>query len=130
MNERCRPQGAALEALGGVEDTIPVIVDGRVLTRREWSSFLDGYTYGYSAGIDRGRGLADDEAAELHRRAGVIVDRMAKLDTYDVRRLKAKVRALESANAWLSRRGVDRDDDVLARGHGHRDDELLGGEAS
>ncbi|WP_157635343.1 hypothetical protein [Nostocoides japonicum] len=91
-------------SFGGDGDSIPVIVAGQVLTRREWLVFLDGYGSGFGHGIDRGRQLADDEAAEIHRRAGVIVDRLARLDTHDVHRLKVRLRAVEAANTELARR--------------------------
>src|SRR5699024_2152976 len=38
-------------------------VDGQVLTARDWAIWTDGWTHGRAEGIERGRELADAEAA-------------------------------------------------------------------
>jgi len=48
----------------------------------EWSTYLVGYRDGYVAGIDRGRHLADDEAAALWGEAHKVVMAMARLDSH------------------------------------------------
>lgn len=54
-------------------------VDLVALPLRLWRLWQDGYRVGFVHGIERGRDLADAEAAELHRRASEVVGVMAGL---------------------------------------------------
>ncbi|WP_374969931.1 hypothetical protein [Terrabacter sp. BE26] len=49
----------------------------------EFVAFSEGYASGYVAGMDRGRQLADDEAAALWRNAARIVHALANVPTHD-----------------------------------------------
>jgi hypothetical protein len=66
------------------------------LTGEAWDAFLSGYSSGYVAGIDRGRELADEEAATLHREAVRVVLAMANLDAWPVAEEKRGRRQLKA----------------------------------
>ncbi len=68
-----------------------------LMPRAVWETYLDGYRAGYVDGIDRGRHLADDEAATLHREAHRVVMAMAKLDPYAEREQRRRRCADEAA---------------------------------
>jgi len=73
----------------------------------EWRLYLDGYQAGYVDGIERGREIADDEAAAIHREAVRVVHAMAKLDPHvdrEERRRRCQADAAErhalDARSW------------------------------
>lgn len=86
-NER-RPAGAASESFSGDIPSMPPAPDSDLvrLPRRVWQVYLDGYTAGYAAGVDRGRAAADADAAALHAGAWRIVQAAARLEPHDVAR--------------------------------------------
>lgn len=52
-------------------------------TGPEFVAFSEGYASGYVAGIERGRELADNEAAALWRNAAHVVHTLANVETHD-----------------------------------------------
>ncbi len=54
-----------------------------------WRVFLEGYASGFAIGVDRGRELADEDAAAIHRYAVRVVRVMAGIDPYKVRQARA-----------------------------------------
>jgi len=54
-----------------------------------WEAFLEGYASGFTIGVDRGRELADEDAAAIHRYAVRVVRVMAGIDPYAVRQARA-----------------------------------------
>lgn len=54
-----------------------------------WEAFLEGYGAGFSIGVDRGRELADEDAAAIHRYACRVVQVMAGIDPYKMRQARA-----------------------------------------
>jgi len=54
-----------------------------------WRVFVEAYGAGFSIGVDRGRELADEDAAAIHRRAVTVVRAMAGIDPYKVRQARA-----------------------------------------
>jgi len=54
-----------------------------------WEAFLEGYGAGFAVGVDRGRELADEDAAAIHRYAYRVVRVMAEVDPYKVRQARA-----------------------------------------
>lgn len=54
-----------------------------------WRVFLEGYASGFAIGVDRGRELADEDAAAIHRYAVRVVRVMAGIDPYEVRQSRA-----------------------------------------
>ncbi|MGO4361424.1 hypothetical protein [Terrabacter sp. RAF57] len=53
------------------------------LTPAEFLIWCDGYEAGLRHGIERGRGLADDDAARRHHRAFTLVQTMARIPERD-----------------------------------------------
>jgi hypothetical protein len=53
------------------------------LSPEYFSVWLEGYSAGISYGVERGRELADSEAARLHRRAFNVVQMMARIPERD-----------------------------------------------
>lgn len=51
--------------------------------RSRWDDYLTGWRAGYLEGIDRGRELADAEAAARHRAAAEVVLAMTKVPVVD-----------------------------------------------
>lgn len=85
----------------------PPPFDLMTATREERDHFLQGYKSGLIAGIERGRQLADDEAAALWSEAHKVVMAMAKIDSHDVReqhrherQVVAAERHAASARPW------------------------------
>lgn len=67
--------------------------------RSEVDRFLQGYTSGFLAGVERGRQLADDEANAAHQPAYRVVQAMARLEPHadsEGRRRARQVAAAES----------------------------------
>jgi len=63
-----------------------------------WEAFLEGYASGFAIGVDRGRELADEEAAAIHRYACRVVSAMAKVDPHvdrERRRRECQIDAAE-----------------------------------
>ncbi len=54
-----------------------------------WEVFLEGYASAFAIGVDRGRELADEDAAAIHRYAVRVVRVMAGIDPYKVRQARA-----------------------------------------
>ncbi len=71
-----------------------------------WEAFLEGYASGFAIGVDRGREIADEEAAAIHRYAHRVVMAMAKLDPWKdaqrrrQRQVEAADRHAEVAQPW------------------------------
>lgn len=59
------------------------------MPRDLWRVFLEGYASGFAIGVDRGRELADEDAAAIHRCAVRVVRVMAGIDPYKVRQARA-----------------------------------------
>jgi len=59
------------------------------MPRDLWRVFLEGYASGFAIGVDRGRELADEDAAAIHRCAVRVVRAMAKVDPYALRQARA-----------------------------------------
>ncbi len=93
MNDRTRPDGGGIRDAGGRSETQHIAL----MPRAEWEMWLDGYGVGYVHGIDRGRQLADDEAAILHRAAHKVVHAVAKLEPHQVREQRRREDQVESA---------------------------------
>lgn len=55
------------------------LVDLASLSEDAWRLWLDGHSYGYRAGLERGRQLQDDELGSLQRAAAAVVHRAAGL---------------------------------------------------
>lgn len=62
-----------------------------------WRVFLEGYASGFTIGVDRGRDLADEDAAAIHRYAVRVVQVMAGIDPYEVRQARAAGRHARAA---------------------------------
>ncbi len=62
-----------------------------------WRVFLEGYASGFAIGVDRGRELADEDAAAIHRYAVRVVSAMAKLDPYQDVQARRRQRQVEAA---------------------------------
>lgn len=75
------------------------------LTAEAWDAYLSGYTSGYVAGIERGRVLADEDAATLHREAVRVVRAMANLDPWPVAEEKRRRRQVKAEAAMTHRLG-------------------------
>jgi len=54
-----------------------------------WEVFLEGYASAFAIGVDRGRELADEDAAAIHRYACRVVRVMAGIDPYKMRQTRA-----------------------------------------
>lgn len=82
-NDRSRPAGAAPMTFRGVESSVPDLgPDLMSYTAGEWRAWGDGYRVGRVHGIERGRELADEEAARLHVNAVRVVRAMAALEPH------------------------------------------------
>ncbi|WP_344058364.1 hypothetical protein [Terrabacter lapilli] len=67
-------------------------------TGPEFVAFSEGYASGYVAGVERGRQLADDEAAALWRNAARVVHTLANVPTHDeLERIRRDYSARRSA---------------------------------
>ncbi|MEK4240809.1 hypothetical protein NYE39_02220 [Janibacter sp. FSL W8-0316] len=64
--------------------------DVTTLSNAEWDRCMDYYRSGYMAGLDRGRALADAEAAAIGREAARIVHLMAGIPERDREADKAR----------------------------------------
>jgi hypothetical protein len=80
-----------------VSQTAAPACDIALMPRDEWARYMDA-SCGYLAGIDRGRQLADDEAAALHHQAVRVVHAMAKLDPHADRERRRRQRERDTAN--------------------------------
>lgn len=70
------------------------------------ADYLLGWRYGYLEGVDRGRQLADEEAAARHRAAAGVVLAMTKVPERD--HTEDERRAQKSADWWAEKRGERR----------------------
>ena len=62
-----------------------------------WEAFLEGYASAFAIGVDRGREIADEEAAAIHRYAHRVVMAMAKLNPHEVRQARRRQAQVEVA---------------------------------
>lgn len=98
--DRSRPARGGSETFGGVGSSVPDLgPDLMSYTASEWRAWGDGYRVGRVHGIERGRELADEEAARLHVSAVRVVRAMAALEPHDEleQRRAARSEALAAA---------------------------------
>ncbi len=74
-----------------------VVFDLVKAPRAEIDRFLQGYTSGFLAGVERGRQLADDEANAAHHPAYRIVQAMARLEPHVDRERRRRERQADAA---------------------------------
>lgn len=96
MNVEGRPQAPSQSAAKPTE-TMVSQTDIATLTGEAWDAFLAGVTSGYLAGIERGRELADEEAATLHGEAVRVVRALAGIDPWPVAEEKRRRHQLDAA---------------------------------
>ncbi|MDQ2757173.1 MAG: hypothetical protein M3Y71_11505 [Actinomycetota bacterium] len=89
--------------LGAVVDGAPArvvlgaeMVDLMALDRASLNLWEDGFRTGYCSGVDRGRELADEEAATLHRGAVRVVRELVGIDPHEERAARAAGRPVGS----------------------------------
>lgn len=100
--DRSRPARGGSETFGGVGSSVPDVgPDLMSYTASEWRAWGDGYRVGRVHGIERGREMADDDAARLHVNAVRVVRAMAALEPHDEleQRRAARSEALAAACA-------------------------------
>lgn len=99
----CVPEDQA----DGRSNCILPVPESALLDRYSEAQFdvTDWYLSGYNAGIERGRQLADDEAAALWRNAARVIHEMAKIAPRDE---EADARRAEERAAWWAERRGER----------------------
>jgi hypothetical protein len=100
-NRAAPPRGAA-QSLAAAKPldyahATPQPTDVVGMPRDLWEMFLEGYASGFAIGVDRGRELADEDAAAIHRYAVGVVHAMARLDPWEDAQRRRRQRQVEDA---------------------------------